>query len=49
MIIAIADPTAANPSGTSMKNCVFITVRGFVDYCQSVFFSTEEYSPAAFI
>ncbi|OIW32262.1 hypothetical protein CONLIGDRAFT_593417 [Coniochaeta ligniaria NRRL 30616] len=39
----------AAPLVTFMRDCVFITVDGFIDYCRRVFFATEDYGTAIFI
>jgi hypothetical protein len=32
-----------------VRDCVFITVDAFIEYCRRVFFATEEYGTAVFI
>lgn len=49
IVLRVLRETKNAPSETFMRYCVFITIRGFVDYCQRVFFATEEYSPTAFV
>ncbi|KAB5572543.1 hypothetical protein GE09DRAFT_1170639 [Coniochaeta sp. 2T2.1] len=49
LVVKLLRDIKGRQSITFMRDCVFITVDSFTDYCRKVFFATEEYSTALFI